>query len=741
MIVDDFKEIFNRFPKESKKDFPKNPFADKIRNEFTNNLKNLLKEISHDYEDYFVNYFFGQSTWRSDIWILIRSPIFDSGNFLFLSFYLDFDKNHVCFMIHNKVGEPSSETHNEISEKLFHSITSPIPEKFIHSNKDLSGIWYVKGRAIISKVYNIDELNNSELKKEMESILKIYEELIPKYNELIYERIEPLNCANNAWLLAPGENGKYWDYFQEKNFIAIGWGDLGDLTYFNNDSAEIKEALRIHYPKEYPLELDPVNDVKALSDFPNDMKIGDLVLIKKGRKKLLGIGKITSDYQFWEESPILDVDFNHIRKIQWFETDDEEFDVPSSIGPLVTKTLTNVTYYDNYVFSLAKILNFPIKDYFCKETLLNICSESKKLYENYFDVVKNSGYRPGTPIKSFFEPDLKRYLNNKHEKIDKSYRNEIISLFDNFLKGLDFAEGPRGPEIAKTEVYTQKNFLDDVVFLEKEYGELANLLKRKKNIILQGSPGVGKTFIAKRLAYSIMGEKDKNRVEFVQFHQSYSYEDFIQGYRPSDDGFELNNGVFYDFCNKASEDPDNDYYFIIDEINRGNISKIFGELMMLIEEDKRGEEFAIRLTYSDDDFYVPENLYIIGMMNTADRSLAIIDYALRRRFVFYLIPPLFDEDSKNNDIFKNYLIDKKDLDDDLATKIIDKFRILNNLILDDEDLGHGFRIGHSYFCGKGDKDIEWYKSIITYEIAPLLKEYWFDDLEKAEDEIEKLLNI
>ena len=544
----------------------------------------------------------------------------------------------------------------------------------------------------------------------------------------------------NVWLLAPGEGAKYWNDFKGNNFIAIDLGDLGDLYQYNN-SEEIKNALRTFLPEKYPADRNPTNDVKAMFDFSKEIKVGDLVFIKKGIKKLLGVGIVTSDYKFLEKSLIRDANYNHVHEVQWIKTDDSgEFDLPNSINQLPLKTLTNITFYDDYVFSLANALDFSIAEYFSKEVLFKIFFDSNELYRYYKDIVRDSGYGTKAPFKQFFEQDLKKYLDNETGLITDSCKDNIILLFDSFMNG---ELGINHDNINKDEIklYTKENFLNEVVFIEKDYDRLVNLIKRKKNIILQGSPGVGKTFIAKRLAYSMMGEKDENRVEFVQFHQSYSYEDFIQGYRPSVDGFELNNGVFYNFCRKANEDPNNDYYFIIDEINRGNISKIFGELMMLIEEDKRGKNFAIRLTYDDGPkFHVPENLYIIGMMNTADRSLAIIDYALRRRFVFYLVHPLFDEDYKNDNIFKNHLINMN-IEENLAIKIIGKFRALNELILEDGDLGYGFRMGHSYFCGKGEKNVKWYKSIVNYEIAPLLKEYWFDDLDKAEDEIEKLLNI
>ena len=235
--------------------------------------------------------------------------------------------------------------------------------------------------------------------------------------------------------------------------------------------------------------------------------------------------------------------------------------------------------------------------------------------------------------------------------------------------------------------YTKEDFLSEVFMPEEEYEKLSGILRIKKNIILQGAPGVGKTFAAKRIAFSMMGVKDVERVMMVQFHQSYSYEDFIMGFRPSTDGFELKRGAFYNFCKKAEIDGDNDYFFIIDEINRGNLSKIFGELFMLIENDKRG--VSLQLLYSDEKFSVPKNIYIIGMMNTADRSLAMLDYALRRRFAFFEIKPGFTTDG-----FREY---RMSLENEKFDKLIACVESLNNVISNDESLGDGFCIGHSYF--------------------------------------------
>lgn len=272
--------------------------------------------------------------------------------------------------------------------------------------------------------------------------------------------------------------------------------------------------------------------------------------------------------------------------------------------------------------------------------------------------------------------------------------------------------------------YTKRNFLSEVYMTEEKYDRLVGVLLNKMNIILQGAPGVGKTFAAKRLAYSLMGEKDDSRIEFVQFHQNYSYEDFMMGYKPVGNSFELKYGVFYRFCKKAENQPDKKYFFIIDEINRGNLSKIFGELLMLIEKDYRGTKAT--LAYNGMQFSVPKNLYIIGMMNTADRSLAMIDYALRRRFSFFEIDPGFESQG-----FSEY---QKTLENDTFDELVQKVIELNEEIRRDKSLGKGFCIGHSYFCGRTKETCtdEWMESVVDYDILPMLSEYWFDDESKLQ---------
>lgn len=302
------------------------------------------------------------------------------------------------------------------------------------------------------------------------------------------------------------------------------------------------------------------------------------------------------------------------------------------------------------------------------------------------------------------------------------FRNPRGSLFKltrdeyHFILDVIREENPVLPERV-VDRYTKDNFLEEVYMTGADYDKLSAMLLHKKNIILQGAPGVGKTFAARRLAWSIMGEKDENRIEFVQFHQNYSYEDFVMGYKPVEDRFERKDGVFYRFCQKAENQPGKAFFFIIDEINRGNMSKIFGELLMLIEKEYRGTKIA--LTYSDFPFSVPDNLYIIGMMNTADRSLAMIDYALRRRFSLFEMEPGFHSEG-----FMRY---QSGLNNEKLNELIERVKELNQKIIADKSLGKGFCIGHSYFCNQTVCTDEWLDIIVNYEILPMLSEYWFDE--------------
>ena len=287
--------------------------------------------------------------------------------------------------------------------------------------------------------------------------------------------------------------------------------------------------------------------------------------------------------------------------------------------------------------------------------------------------------------------------------------------------------------------YSIEDVLADGAFLSAEtLTAIIDRWQHKKNLILQGAPGVGKTFLARRLAYALMKERDPERIGAIQFHQSYSYDDFVRGYRPQPaGGFAIKDGVFFSFCKRAQadEEPDRVWVFIIDEINRGNLSQIFGELMMLLESDKRSEEFAVPLVYPRSDgetFFVPANVYVIGLMNIADRSLALVDYALRRRFAFETLTPQFE-----NPQFKNWL-QSRHMNENLITLVIERLTQLNESISGDKLLGPAFQVGHSFFCPRGDDlstlDRQWYSGIVETEIVPLLQEYWYDNPEKVEAE-------
>lgn len=457
------------------------------------------------------------------------------------------------------------------------------------------------------------------------------------FDERIFEGIIPKKTTDSAliddsevriWLYAAGNQSINWGRDYNDRVMAIGWDELSDLSMYDS-----KEQIRERMKNIYGENSSYKNDVHAVWQFANDIKIGDIIFVKKGVSKIIGKGVVVSDYEYHPERN----DFCNIHRVEW--TDNYEFDYA---GTLPQKTLTDITGYRSTV-----------------ETLLSA------------------------------------YNNN---------------------------ELPEQPKNETFDTYTKEDFLEDVFLDESQYEMLSKLLLIKKNIILQGAPGVGKTYAAKRLAFSIMGEKDTSRVKMVQFHQSYSYEDFIMGFRPDQNGFKLTTGVFYKFCKQAEED-DRPYFFIIDEINRGNLSKIFGELFMLIENDKRGVE--LQLLYSNEQFSIPSNVHIIGMMNTADRSLAMLDYALRRRFAFYDFEPAFESSG-----FKAYL---KKAANEKFERLINSVERLNEEISKDESLGDGFRIGHSYFCTKTVINDEWLSAVVEFELIPLLKEYWFDEPSKIKD--------
>lgn len=590
------------------------------------------------------------------------------------------------------------------------------------------------------------------------------------WEDSVHSKQEDKSDKEKVWLYSPGVNAEYWNECIEKGIMVLGYDELGDLNKYEDENELFEEIKRVYNQKN------PYNDKCACVDFLNTMKIGDRVIAKKGSRTLLGYGIVESDYIYDDSRE----NYKDVRKVKWIKVGEWQ----NTIINNVVKTLTEISQYKDYPEQLLNIINgvevnMDNKNYYLlvsnpkiwdfssisvgdtiDYTPINNAGNKRRIYQNYLDIkVGDSAIAyeatPSKEIVGLYEVVSKSDTKLTLKKIEQlvntiSYNilkeNEIIfksEAFTNNFQGSLFKFTKEEYEILYDiireanpiinniyEKYTINDFFNEVYIEENKYDEIINVLNRKKNIILQGAPGVGKTFMAKRIAYSILGEKNTDRVKLIQFHQSFSYEDFIEGIRPDEDGkFILVKGLFYNYCKKAESNPNNNYYLIIDEINRGNLSKIFGELLMLIEDDKRGE--SLTLAYSKLQFNVPRNLYIIGMMNTADRGLAIMDYALRRRFSFIEIEPAFE-----NKTFKDY---QKDLNNDYLNSTIKKIQELNKDIKEDSSLGEGFMIGHSFFCkleNPSDQDI---RNIIKYEILPTLKEYWFDNESKINEYKDKLL--
>jgi 5-methylcytosine-specific restriction protein B len=587
------------------------------------------------------------------------------------------------------------------------------------------------------------------------------------------EKEEKNNSSTIAyWIYAPGEQAVYWDEYYQDGIMGLGWNKIGDLRKYRKQQ-DLVAPLKQHYGDETSQK----NSADMLYSFAHEMKPGDIVFAKKGRSLIVGRGVVTSDYYYDSNRD----NHPHLRKVNWTHKGEWKTD-----SMLAMKTLTNITRYTDDVKQLNKLIEGkdspdPVestdKQYWWlvgnpkiwslsgmkvgeeqQYTLYNENGNKRKVFQHFLDANVGDiviGYE-STPTKQIVNlltiskrsdgqtisfknietlptpidfsklksiPDLENmeYMKNQQGSFFKVTADEYDIIME-LVRG----DNPILKQ-KNIEKYTKSNFLNEVYVGYQDYERLESLLLRKKNLILQGAPGVGKTFAAKRLAYAMMGEKDDSRVMQVQFHQNYSYEDFVMGYKPNEEGgFELKNGVFYRFCKRAAADNEHKYFFIIDEINRGNLSKIFGELLMLIENDYRDK--PIQLAYKDEMFAVPSNLYILGMMNTADRSLAMIDYALRRRFSFFEMKPGFNSPAFEEGIRK--------LHDPQLNNLVKAIVELNKVIENDDSLGSGFCIGHSYLCNLGyDYRLE---NIVEYDIIPMLREYWFDNDNLFNQEAQKL---
>jgi 5-methylcytosine-specific restriction enzyme B len=603
--------------------------------------------------------------------------------------------------------------------------------------------------------------------------------------------------SNRYWLFAPGRNAEFWEEFYSAGIMAIGWDYLGDLKNFSNKE-EIAEAIRRH---DNDPDSSKKNNATSCYSFSNEMQTGDYVFAKVGRNRIVGMGNITSDYYFDEARE----EYKHVRKVDWKIKGKWEVSDDNHFALKTLTDITRYTKFVNYLnallgnkpnIALSNKENVAANNFWWLNanpkhwnfsnleigdvqlfTAYNKDNNKRQIFKYYSEAkpgdivigyvaspvkqviaqcivtkgLHNSPEGPAIEIKKTHAFKIGLGLSELKpevllEKCEPVIHNQgtLFSLTEEEFSVIRSMIDERNEEapLSKPAPYLINDALSDLFMSEKDLGTMLSLLKYKKNLVLQGPPGVGKTYVAERLGHLLMGNQDDSRIETIQFHQSYSYEDFIQGIRPNTRGqFILKDGLFYRFCKRAAlANKDIPYVFIIDEINRGNLSKVFGELMMLIEHDKRGQLILLANSEdSNDSFSIPANVYIIGTMNTADRSLAMVDYALRRRFCFFDIKPAFDTEYGKN-AFVSYL-QKIGASSELASKIVLRITALNARIREDsKQLGPGYEIGHSYFCTKPQVayDETWYRSIIEFEIAPLLREYWFDNIDKANSHIEAL---
>ena len=601
-------------------------------------------------------------------------------------------------------------------------------------------------------------------------------------------------ASGKYWTWSAGAGGEHWDEFYKNGIAAIGWDGTSDLREFKS-----KEEIREKLLELWPSDSSKKNDAHTCWQFVHDVEIGDIIFAKQGFTKVLGYGVVEGEYEFDEKRPqykhVRKVKWlangewempqgsKMAMKTLTDVTPYEDFvkliagKVGLELGPGASKfvavtTSSGIAYW--WLNANPKIWDFRTAPVGSIQTYTSHNEAGNKRQKfKYFSAIKLGdiliGYitNPDKEIVALCEvtkalhgpPGQEEIEFRKIEQLAEpvtwgelqampalaqcepilSNQGSLFAVtadeYDAIRALIDARNvGIQPPQIAP---FTKADALAGLFMSPEELDTILARLKRKKALILQGPPGVGKTFIARRLAFALMGERDERRVAMVQFHPSYGYEDFVQGFRPTRTGLERRDGVFHQFARLARNDPDRDWFFIIDEINRGNLAKIFGELLMLIESDKRGPAHAIPLTYSegpDETFHLPANLHFIGTMNTADRSLAMVDYALRRRFAFMTLEPALDSPA-----FTAWLKDRS-ASDALIARIRAKVGSLNAVIEKERDLGPGFRIGHSFFCPPEGHppDEAWYREIIAGEIQPLLEEY-FDSRECVEKLVAELL--
>jgi Cdc6-like AAA superfamily ATPase len=646
----------------------------------------------------------------------------------------------------------------------------------------------------------------------------------------VIDPVAPKNTLNH-WLYSPGENAEFWDDFYNQGIMALGWDDLGDLTNYAS-----KEDIATQLQAFAGQEGSKKNDATANYEFKAVMKVGDIVMVKKGRNELLGFGVVSSEYYFDAER----TRYKHCRKINWLKKGVWEVD-----HKLVLKTLTNISayksetpqyrmYYErllaamgeygatkNHKEAYIKWLNKTIPtDSGTKSSYLRaIDILSEKLGYDIYDIddtakidflyadliveqrVDGGKYfyekAPSYGKKGFYSAAIKTYSDFLKEYLPRNTK-QTMTKFDLPLNTILYGPPGTGKTYVLKNKYmpmftasessiTQEEFLNDIIqncswwqvialaLLDLGPVKVAAILNHKfikikaqlsnSNTITQTIWGQLQSHtidtceyvkVQKKRAPYIFNKTDTSnwelvldevkeqapeileikakmdgfsentnlkieRFEFLTFHQSYAYEDFIEGIKPelsdSEVAYKIEEGIFQKMCNRARNDSANKYALFIDEINRGNISSIFGELITLIEDDKReGKPNQIKATlpYSKQTLSVPSNLYIIGTMNTADRSVEALDTALRRRFSFIEMNP--DPKQLSQEAYK---VEGVNLESLLAA--------INGRI--EKLLDKDYAIGHSYFMNIQNRanPLDELKGIFQNKILPLLQEYFYGD--------------
>ena len=629
-------------------------------------------------------------------------------------------------------------------------------------------------KIVIVKIFNankqlIDEFNinvntfwKSDISTQIRTTTRNGQDVSKKYNnskifafpKRYINKFDINTFFNNIryWLYSAGEKSYKWDEFYKDGIMAIGWDYLGDLTKYSSQEEIANKITKEENRTQYPM-----NDSKANWEFVKDMHIGDIVYVKKGlQDALIGRGIVKSDYIYDE----IRNEYKSIRKVEW--THNGAYDVDFNILDIKQwnqKTLTEISQskYKDFCLKIEDVfmkkqseeesnnlqLNIPlnqilygppgtgktfsvrkyIDEILGKNPGLNIENEDQRIN----NVVKDSNWYSAIALSMY-----QNGKNNKY-KVAELLEQKIIKAFSLTREN----KNVRAALWAQMQIHTHEN-CPNVNYSNR----LAPFIFEKNENSEWYLTEDGIKFVEENLSEQLEQLSAKNNTrkledfyKFLTFHQSYSYEEFVEGIKPqiktdeecSSVSYEYNKGIFKEICQQANSDPDNNYLLIIDEINRGNISKIFGELITLIEINKRvmpngerifentvtkDEQLLVTLPYTKSKFGVPNNLYILGTMNTSDRSIASIDIALRRRFKFVEMMP-------NSDLVADFECNFKEIFEKLNTKI--------KILLDRDH-----QIGHSYFIETkyADADINILKEIWFSEILPLLNEYFYCDWEK-----------